>query len=74
MKEMEVVVRRCNGVGSGNRKSSSYLINGANGYRFAKCSTWDAEILPISTAKRILKNVKRRDPNRSNSEYFIEEA
>jgi len=65
-----VVVRRSVNYGS-DRKASSYLIEGANGYRFAKCSIYEAEELSADKAKKILNTVRRNDPRRSKATYDL---
>lgn len=67
-KKSVVVVRRSVDYG-GDRKASSYLIEGASGYRFAKCSIYEAEEMNIDKAKKILATVKRNDPNKGNATY-----
>lgn len=67
-----VVVRRSVDYG-GDRKASSYLIEGANGYRFAKCSIYEAEELSEKTAKKILSNIRRNDPWKKEATYDLVE-
>jgi hypothetical protein len=72
MGSSRVIVRRSTNY-SGDRKASSYLIEGTNGLRFAKCSIMDAEVLPAAKAKTILKNMKRKDIHRNDSSYELVE-
>lgn len=67
----KVVVRRSVDYG-GDRRASSYLVEGSRGYRFAKCSVDDAELLSVDAAKRVLKNVRRKDTHREEATYYIE--
>lgn len=66
----KVVVRRSVNYGS-DRKAASYLIEGENGWRFAKCSISEAPELNIDAARRILKNVKRNDPRKEDATYEL---
>ncbi len=65
-----VVVRRSMDYGS-DRKASSYLIEGENGWRFAKCSKYEAAELTPEKAKKVLSNVKRSDPHKDNATYDL---
>lgn len=69
-KKNRVVVRRSVDYGS-DRKAASYLIEGQNGWRFAKCSIFEAEEIPVDKAKKILSNVKRNDPHKESATYEL---
>ena len=42
-------------------------------YRFAKTSTYDAEIFDKNTAQKVLRSIRRNDPHRDHSKYSIVE-
>ena len=65
-----VVVRRSVNYG-GDRRASSYLIEGENGYRFAKCSIYEADEMTINKAKKILDAVKKNDPHKKEATYEL---
>lgn len=69
-KQSRVIVRRSVDYGS-DRKASSYLIEGENGWRFAKCSVFEADEIPADKAKKILSNVKRNDPHKDSATYEL---
>lgn len=63
-----VIVRRSVDYG-GDRRAASYLIEGENGWRFAKCSFYKAAEISIDKAKKILSTLKRSDPYKENAIY-----
>ena len=69
--ENGAIIRRSVDYGS-DRRSSSYLIHGSSGYRFAKCSISDAVVLPPKDARKMLKNLKRKDSLNWASRYYVE--
>jgi hypothetical protein len=70
-KRSDVIVRRTVNYG-GDRPASSYLIEGAKGYRFAKCSVHAAETFgSTEAAKKALNKIRRNDPRKSCAEYEI---
>lgn len=69
-KSNEVIVRRS--LHDGERAASAYLIEGANGYRFAKCSIFDATVFKDeSSAKKTLSKIRRTDPHKEDATYKI---
>lgn len=65
------IVRRTVDYG-GDRKASSYLIEGSTGYRFAKCGTTVATKLDLTSAKRIVHNLRRRKSEYDASYAVVE--
>lgn len=70
MAKATVVIRRSVNYG-GDRKASSYLIEGANGYRFSKCSIFEAEEFTPEMAKTVLSKARRNDPHKKDATYDI---
>jgi hypothetical protein len=70
-KRVDLIVRRSVDYG-GDRSASSYLIEGANGLRFSKCSIFDAKVFKdASVAKKTLEKIRRNDPHKTNASYEI---
>ena len=66
-----LVVRRSVDYG-GDRLAASYLIEGANGNRFAKCSIYDARTFSKKDkATNALRKAKQNDPYRHEARYEI---